>query len=76
MSYVREIYNGQIAQWRQSGNTLQEIANKVGVSRERIRQILTKHYNSSLYIPIPKEYVSANDICNLINRKKLYFFPY
>lgn len=45
---IWQIYNGAIYRRRQEGATLQEIANEVGgVSRERIRQILVKHYGST-----------------------------
>ena len=39
---VVEIYDGQIADMRRDGFTLQRIGDKIGVSRERVRQILAK----------------------------------
>lgn len=42
-----EVYNGYIKEQRQAGATLQEIADEVGRSRERIRQILKQHYGST-----------------------------
>lgn len=41
---VLETYNGEIANMRRQGYTLQAIGDTVGVSRERIRQILFKYY--------------------------------
>jgi len=43
-SSVWEVYNGEIATMRRQGQTLQEIGDQVGVTRERIRQILCEHY--------------------------------
>lgn len=45
-SPVWEIYNGQIKELRNQGLTLQAIGNQVGVTRERIRQILNEHYGT------------------------------
>lgn len=44
MTTIFETYNGVIAQMRRSGSTLAEIGNAVGVTRERIRQILNQYY--------------------------------
>jgi len=41
---VREVYNGQIAVWREQGYTLQQIGDRVGVTRERVRQIINQFY--------------------------------
>lgn len=46
---VRQIYDGTIAEMRKQGSTLEEIGNKCGVSRERIRQVLRKHYPENLH---------------------------
>ena len=43
------IYNGMIPELRASGNTLQEIGDKCGVSRERIRQVLNEYYPDNLH---------------------------
>lgn len=40
---VWEVYGSQIVEMRRQGYTLQEIGDKVGVSRERVRQLLTEH---------------------------------
>jgi len=42
---IWQTYNGILAKMRQSGSTLVEIGNAVGVSRERIRQILNENYD-------------------------------
>lgn len=47
MTTIFETYNGVIAQMRRSGSTLAEIGNVVGVSRERIRQILNQYYGGT-----------------------------
>lgn len=47
MKSVWETYNGQVKELRNQGLTLQAIGDKVGVSRERIRQILNKHYGTA-----------------------------
>lgn len=41
---VREVYNGKIGDMRLQGYTLQRIGDTVGVTRERIRQILGRHF--------------------------------
>ena len=41
------IYNGQVKALRNQGLTLQAIADRVGVTRERIRQILEEHYGTT-----------------------------
>lgn len=41
------LYNGQLMDMRQSGMSLQEIGNTVGRTRERIRQLLEKHYQTT-----------------------------
>lgn len=40
-------YNGQVKTLRSQGLTLQAIGNRVGVTRERVRQILKKHYGTT-----------------------------
>lgn len=49
MKGVRDIYNGEVANLRSCGYTLQEIGDKCGVTRERIRQILHRFYPDNLY---------------------------
>jgi hypothetical protein len=44
---IKDTYNGTIHQWRQEGQTLQQIGDKTGVTRERIRQILNKCYGGT-----------------------------
>lgn len=44
---VWEIYNGQVKSLRNRGLTLQAIGDRVGVTRERIRQILEEHYGTT-----------------------------
>lgn len=44
---VWEVYNGEIKELRDQGLTLQAIGDKVGVTRERVRQILNEHYNTA-----------------------------
>ena len=41
---IIETYNGALVEMRRSGSTLAEIGNAVGVTRERIRQILNEYY--------------------------------
>ncbi len=36
--------NQKIAEMRSQGKTLDEIADRFGITRERVRQVLTKHY--------------------------------
>lgn len=43
---VWETYNGQIASMRRQGHTLQAIGDTMGVTRERVRQIIKKHYET------------------------------
>lgn len=66
-----ETYNGQIADMRRQGHTLQEIGNTVGVTRERVRQILTEHYGR-VEISLFKEAGAAKIIgCSAERLKKL-----
>ena len=51
---VHEVYNGQIAVWREQGYTLQQIGDRVGVTRERVRQILNKFY-ADIFPRFPNE---------------------
>jgi len=44
---VWDTYNSRILKLRQQGLTLQLIGDKVGVTRERIRQILKEHYGTT-----------------------------
>lgn len=41
---VWETYNDQIADMRRQGHTLQVIGSTIGVTRERVRQIIKEHY--------------------------------
>ena len=47
MKTAWEIYNGYINDRRQGGATLQEIANDIGITRERVRQILVEQYGTA-----------------------------
>jgi len=42
------IFDGLIYDWRQEGASLQEIGDKIGRSRERVRQILCQHYGDTV----------------------------
>lgn len=42
--FTWETYDGTIADMRRHGHTLQQIGDRVGITRERVRQILEKHY--------------------------------
>lgn len=44
---VVEIYNGEILAMRKDGDTLQSIGDKIGVTRERVRQILNQYYGGT-----------------------------
>jgi ribosomal protein S14 len=46
---VYTVYNGMIPKMRTNGSTLQEIGNRCGVTRERIRQVLNKYYPDNLH---------------------------
>jgi len=46
---VVDTYDGVVPKMRSRGSTLQEIGNKCGVSKERIRQVLLKYYPYNLY---------------------------
>lgn len=46
-SGVVAIYNGEIATMRREGKTLQSIGDKIGVTRERVRQILNQYYGGT-----------------------------
>lgn len=41
------VYNGLLMEWRQEGDTLQQIGDRVNRSRERIRQLLEEHYETT-----------------------------
>lgn len=75
---VYDTYDGLIAQWRGEGYTLQEIGNRVGVTRERIRQILNKYFGNPKYclmcgkrIPADRRYCPK---CRIIFEKNPYRF--
>lgn len=44
---VWDTYNGYLADRREAGATLEEIGKEVGISRERVRQILVRHYGTT-----------------------------
>ena len=50
--------NTDIYGMRQSGATLQQIANKIGRTKERVRQILVKNYGST-----KRELISTEQLC-------------
>lgn len=58
---VWEAYNGQLADMRRSGASLQQIGDKAGVTRERIRQILKRHYGK-IQVPLLVEKQAARII--------------
>lgn len=47
MTKTWEMYDGQIYDMRQQGQSLQDIGGVVGRTRERVRQILVEHYGSA-----------------------------
>lgn len=47
-----DTYDGYIADKRKGGATLEEIGKEVGVTRERIRQILMEHYGTTKMTPL------------------------
>lgn len=68
---VWQVYNVQIAELRKQGHTLQEIGDRVGVTRERVRQILEEHYGR-IEIPLLPECKAAELIgCNPTRLDKL-----
>ncbi len=58
---VREVYNGQIAVWREQGYSLQQIGERVGVTRERVRQILNRFYAGTF-----PRFPNQESVCRLI----------
>ena len=50
---VFQLYNDQILNMRKEGKTLQEIGDTVGVTRERVRQILKARWPEKGHIKIP-----------------------
>jgi len=54
---------------RRSGATLQQIADKIGKTRERVRQILVKNFDSTEH-----ELISTNQLCErlAISRTRLF----
>lgn len=68
---VWEAYNGQLADMRRSGASLRQIGNITGVTRERIRQILKRHYGK-IQVPFLTEKRAARIIgCGDWRFKKL-----
>lgn len=51
---VWQVYNGEIVSLRREGHTLQQIGDHVGVTRERIRQILNEHYGKVEILLLPE----------------------
>ncbi len=68
---VWETYSRQIANMRQQGYTLQEISDTVGVTRERIRQILWKHYRGIEPLLVPEQKVARIIGCSTFTLQKL-----
>lgn len=73
---VYDVYGELIANWRREGYSLQEIGDKVGVTRERIRQILNR-YSANLksclvcgkQISVTRRYCPE---CRVIPKKNRY----
>lgn len=58
---VVKIYDGLIPNMRREGNTLQQIGDRIGVTRERVRQIL-----SAVYPQVNNEYLREAQVEELI----------
>ena len=58
------IFDGVIPTLRTGGSTLQEIGDKCGVSRERIRQILNEYYPDN--VQRPERLATRNTIASLV----------
>jgi len=61
MKAAWELYNGQINDLRQKGATLQQIGDKIGRSRERVRQILVEHYGDTKI----ENLITTRELCKL-----------
>ena len=57
--------NTTIYDMRQSGATLQQIADKIGKTKERVRQILIQNYGS-----IKNQLISTEQLCELSGRPR------
>ncbi len=68
---IRDIYNGTIPNMRKEGYTLQEIGNTMGVTRERIRQILARFYGNAKTDLLPEGRVAKIIGCNSHRLEKL-----
>lgn len=68
---VWETYDGQIADMRRQGHTLQAISDKVGVTRERVRQILAKHYGEIKTNLVPEVKLARIIGCPVTRLRKL-----
>ena len=55
-----QIYNGEILSMRKEGRTLQDIGDTVGVSRQRVKQIMDKRW--------PQEKVQLPTTCSCVKR--------
>lgn len=58
-----DTYNGYIADKRKAGATLEEIGKEVGVTRERVRQILMEHYGTTKMTP----FLTSEQLSQLVN---------
>jgi len=62
---VWQTYDGQIKEMRDEGQTLQDIGNQIGVSRERVRQILVQRYGAA---DVGKDLYIRNQLQKLLGR--------
>lgn len=58
---IYQLYNGAIAAAREQGQTLQEIGDTFGVSRERIRQVLAQYFRDAKIIGL-----SPSEVCDIL----------
>ena len=66
-----EVHSSRIVEMRRSGYTLQEIGDIVGVTRERVRQLLDEHCGK-IETPLLSERKVADEIgCSIWRLKKL-----